>query len=55
MKWVNKILIWDALRDLLPFEHLKNVKNTHGVVLFIVKFKEWKILSLIPRCINVIM
>ena len=34
------ILIYGALRDLVPFVQFKNVKNTHGGVLFLVKFTE---------------
>ena len=30
---VFNIQIWGALRDLVPFINLKNVKNTHGGVL----------------------
>ena len=29
----------NALRDLLPFAQIKNVKNTHGGVLLLVKLK----------------
>ena len=30
---------WDALRDLLPFVHFKNRKNTHGGALLLVKLQ----------------
>ena len=32
-------IICDALHDLVPFIQLKNVKNTHGGVLLLVKFQ----------------
>ena len=32
---VNFLKICDALRDLVPFVQLKNMKNTHGRVTFI--------------------
>ena len=32
-------LICDALHDLVPFVQLKNVKNTHGGVLLLVKLR----------------
>ena len=33
------VYIWDALRDLLPFVQLKNVKIIHGGVLLLVKLQ----------------
>ena len=37
-KFKEKPIIWDALRDLVPFVQFKNVKNTHGGVLLLVQF-----------------
>ena len=32
----TKLIIWDALHDLAPFvQFIKDVKNTHGVVLLL--------------------
>ena len=31
---------FDALRDLVPFVQLKNVKNTHGWVLLLLKLSK---------------
>ena len=32
---IDITIIWDALRDLIPFVRFKNVKNTHGAVLIL--------------------
>ena len=37
-KFKEKPILWDVLRDLVPFVQFKNVKNTHGGVLLLVKF-----------------
>ena len=36
---MNFFSIRDALRDLVPFVQFKNVKNTHGGVLLLVKWQ----------------
>ena len=35
----NEKSICDVLRDLVPFVQFKNVKNTHGEVLLLVKLQ----------------
>ena len=43
LKWISEIwhsnYICDALRDLVHLYNLKNVKNAHGGVLFLVKLQ----------------
>ena len=34
-----KFLVCDALRNLVPLQNLKSVKNTHGSVLLLEKFR----------------
>ena len=35
----QKAFLLDAVRDLVPFVQFKECRNTHGGVLFLVKFK----------------
>ena len=43
--------VCDALRDLVSFAHLKNVKNTHGGVLHLVKLQDGSFSS-VSNCTN---
>ena len=43
-------IICDALRSLIPFVQLKNVKNTHGGVLLLVKLHASAKATLLHGC-----
>ena len=45
-------IICDALRSLIPFAQLKNVKNTHGRVLFLVKLHASAKATLLHGCFS---
>ena len=38
---INVIYKCDALRNLAPFVHMKNMKNTHGEVIFLLKLQAY--------------